>query len=30
MLSADTDDVYGRLLGMSKEELAALREEKII
>jgi formyl-CoA transferase len=30
LLGADSDDVYGRLLGLSKDELAALREEKII
>ena len=30
LLGADSDEVYGRLLGLSKDELAALREEKII
>ena len=30
LLGADTDEVYGELLGLSKEELAALHEEKII
>ena len=30
LLGADTDDVYSSLLGLSKEELAALREEKAI
>jgi len=30
LLGADSDEVYSRLLGMSKEELAALRAEKII
>jgi crotonobetainyl-CoA:carnitine CoA-transferase CaiB-like acyl-CoA transferase len=30
LLGADTDEVYGKLLGLSKEELAALHEEKII
>ena len=30
LLGADSDEVYGRLLGLSAQELAALREEKII
>jgi crotonobetainyl-CoA:carnitine CoA-transferase CaiB-like acyl-CoA transferase len=30
LLGADTDEVYGHLLGFSKDELAALHEEKII
>ena len=30
LLGADSDDVYGRLLGLSNDELASLREEKII
>jgi formyl-CoA transferase len=30
LLGADTDEVYSRLLGFSKDELAALHEEKII
>jgi crotonobetainyl-CoA:carnitine CoA-transferase CaiB-like acyl-CoA transferase len=30
LLGADSDEVYGGLLGLSKDELAALREEKII
>jgi formyl-CoA transferase len=30
LLGADTDAVYSSLLGLSKEELAALREEKAI
>lgn len=30
LLGADTDHVYGSLLGISKEELAALREDKAI
>ena len=30
LLGADTDDVYGRLLGKSAEELRRLRDEKVI
>jgi formyl-CoA transferase len=30
LLGADTDEVYGSLLGLSKDELAALRAEKAI
>jgi formyl-CoA transferase len=30
LLGADSDVVYGELLGLSAQELAALREEKII
>jgi formyl-CoA transferase len=30
LLGADTDEVYSSLLGLSKDELAALREEKAI
>jgi formyl-CoA transferase len=30
LLGADSDEVYGQLLGLSKDELAALREEKIL
>jgi formyl-CoA transferase len=30
LLGADSDAVYGELLGLSAQELAALREEKII
>jgi formyl-CoA transferase len=30
LLGADTDDIYSQLLGLSKEELAGLREEKAI
>jgi formyl-CoA transferase len=30
LLGADTDAVYGELLGLSKDELAKLREEKAI
>ncbi len=30
LLGADSDAVYGELLGLSEKELAALREEKII
>jgi formyl-CoA transferase len=30
LLGADTEDVYGDLLGLSKDEIAALREEKAI
>ena len=30
LLGADTEDVYSSLLGLSKDEIAALREEKAI
>jgi crotonobetainyl-CoA:carnitine CoA-transferase CaiB-like acyl-CoA transferase len=30
LLGADTDEVYGTLLGLSQDELAALREDKAI
>jgi formyl-CoA transferase len=30
LLGADSGEVYGRLLGLSEQELTALREEKII
>ena len=30
LLGANSDEVYGRLLGLSEQELTALREEKII
>jgi formyl-CoA transferase len=30
LLGADSNEVYGRLLGLSEQELAALREEKVI
>jgi formyl-CoA transferase len=30
LLGSDTEDVYGSLLGLSKEEIAALRDEKAI
>jgi formyl-CoA transferase len=30
LLGADTEEVYGSLLGLSKDEIAALREEKAI
>jgi crotonobetainyl-CoA:carnitine CoA-transferase CaiB-like acyl-CoA transferase len=30
LLGADTEAVYGSLLGLSKDEIAALREEKAI
>jgi crotonobetainyl-CoA:carnitine CoA-transferase CaiB-like acyl-CoA transferase len=30
LLGADTEAVYGSLLGLSKDEIAALREERAI
>ena len=30
LLGADTEEVYGSLLGLSKDEIAALREEKAL